>query len=143
MNMRGARQTLTVIWFAGAACLFVVLLIQSFSGHYGDKIQDAWGWYLPSVMPTLSLMATTWFSDADSTGANAVDPFTYRGAMVLSIAYLLVLMATIFASPFTTMTDVQLMQLSHLWLAPIQSLVMLALGYFFSKRPNVTKPDGG
>jgi hypothetical protein len=136
MTMRGAKQTLTVIWFAGAACLFLVLLIQSFSGHYGDRVQDAWGWFLPSVMPTLSLMATAWFADSDAAGAKAFDLFSYRGAMVLSVAYLLVLMATIFASPFTAMTDLQLMQLSHLWLAPIQSLVVLALGYFFAKKPS-------
>ena len=143
MNMRSARQTLTVVWFAGAACVFLVLLIQSFSGHYGDNVQAAWGWYLPSIMPTLSLMVTAWFSDSDATGEKALDPFAYRGALVLSAAYLVVLMTTIFASPFTAMTDLQLMQLSHLWLAPIQSLVMLAVGYFFARKSHTDKPDAG
>ena len=129
--LAGAKKTLALIWFVGAAPLFCVLLVQSISGHYGDKVEDAWGWLLPSVLPTLSLMVAAFVKDSDRSAAGTVDQFIYRLTVVLSVAYLVTVMSTIFASPFAAMTDLQLMRLSHLWLAPFQGLVTAALGAFF------------
>jgi hypothetical protein len=142
VSLAAAKKTLALIWFAGAAPLFLVLLIQTFSGHYGDRFQDAWGWLLPSVLPTLSLMVATFVKDSDRTAEGSVGQFIYRLTVVLSVAYLITVMATIFESPFAgttvtpdgkqmAMTDLQLMQMSHIWLGPFQGLVTAALGAFF------------
>jgi hypothetical protein len=133
VSLAAAKKTLALIWFVGAAPLFVVLLIQTISGHYGDKYQDAWGWLLPSVLPTLSFMIAAFVKDSDRSAEGSVGQFIYRLTVVLSIGYLATVMVTIFASPFAGMgiTDLQLMQMSHIWLGPFQGLVTAALGAFF------------
>ena len=142
VSLAAAKKTLALIWFFGAAPLFCVVLIQTISGHYGDRYQDAWGWLLPSVLPTLSLMIAAFVKDSDRSAAGSVSQFIYRLTVVLSIGYLVTVMVTIFASPFAgttvtpdgkemAMTDLQAMQMSHIWLGPFQGLVTAALGAFF------------
>jgi hypothetical protein len=65
----------------------------------------------------------------------SVDRFGYRLAFVLSALYLGTVALTILLSPlaeFYSGTDaLELMRLSHLWLAPFQGLVAAALGTLF------------
>ena len=48
----------------GAGMLFIVLLLQSIYGHYGNKIEEAWALLLPAIMPTLSLVTAFFASTA-------------------------------------------------------------------------------
>jgi hypothetical protein len=69
------------------------------------------------------------------TRLGTVDRFGYRLAFVLSALYLATVALTILLSPlaeFYSGTDaLELMRLSHLWLAPFQGLVAGALGALF------------
>ncbi len=56
VSMAQCEARLATLWFIGAGTLFTVVLIQTIMGHYGDKIDEVWGWFLPTVMPTLSLV---------------------------------------------------------------------------------------
>ena len=131
----------------------VVLIGQSMSDYYVDIsgrviTPEAWSWFLPNVFPTLSLMIGVAVSEFGSEIASEkhIDPFLYRLALWLSVAYFLVLMAELFLQPFFCVDQlpIDFLKKSNLWLGPMQSIVTGALGFFFAKTERksalVTKP---
>jgi hypothetical protein len=133
VSMQQCKRRLAILWFISSSFLFIIMLIQSFLGHYGNDITDAWGWFLPTVMPTLSLIVGVLVSDALGKGVRIqkVSNFLFRLAFSLSLAYLLVVILTILFQPFSTLAPLDLMKQSHLWLGPFQGLVSASLGAFF------------
>lgn len=152
VSMRAAKRQLAVIWLVGAGLLFLIVIGQTFGGVYGDGVQRAWGWLLPSIMPTLSLIIGVLVSDAQQIGKAdpQVDPFLVTIAKGFSGGYLLLLMATILLQPFASTTPLESLQTSHLWLGPLQGLVSALMGALFVKQDksgegkegNAGKPEG-
>jgi hypothetical protein len=141
MTVRASMWRLAAIWFGGAGLLFVILVGQSLTGYYEPRTQDAWGWFLPTVMPTLSLIVGALVADyrqpaaagGDSAKA-ATSPLFWLGAC-LSLFYLLFVAASILLQPFFAATaPLTLMQRSNLWLGPLQGLCVAALGFFFRSK---------
>ena len=135
ISMETSRKRLAVIWFVGAGLLFLLFISQTVFGHYGSKATEAWGWLLPTLLPTLSLITGVFATDAlgKSLQIKTVDQFWYRLTLTLSILYLLAVSLTVFVSPITALTPLELMRLSHLWLAPLQGIVGTTMGVFFVK----------
>ena len=127
------KKRLATLWFTGAGFIFVIFLMQTIGGRHGANPEAAWGWLLPTLMPTLSLMVGVFVLDALGKGATIkmVDRFMYRIAFGLSAMYLLVVLVTIVAGAFSAMGASALMTQSNLWLGPFQGLVSGALGAFF------------
>lgn len=136
IDMRVAKRRLAMIWFVGAGLLFLTVLLQTILGHYHDLAERAWEWLLPSIMPTLSLIIGVLVSDFMGKGRadRPVDAFLFRMAAALSAAYLVTVSLPIFLHPFSNMTELDLMAMSHLWQGPFQGLVGAALGAFFVSR---------
>ncbi len=141
MTLTRSKWLLAGVWFTGAGLVFVVLVVQSLAGHYGSRSNDAWGWYLPTVMPTLSLIIGALVSDFRSGAAAAGDPalpVNAQGLLWLSLAfsvfYLTLVAVSVLAQPFLpNMSPLELMQRSNLWLGPLQGLTIGALAAFFRK----------
>jgi hypothetical protein len=129
------KKRLATLWFISAGLIFLIFLLQTIGGRHGDNPEEAWGWLLPTLMPTLSLMVGVFVLDALGKGAKIkqVDQFLYRLAFSLSAAYLGVVSITILAGPFAAMGATALMTQSNLWLGPFQGLVSAALGAFFMR----------
>ncbi|MCI5123967.1 MAG: hypothetical protein D3925_05705 [Candidatus Electrothrix sp. AR5] len=132
------KKQLAIIWFSGSGILFTLLLLQTIFGKYGteiSEIKDPWGLMLPTFIPTLSLIIGVLVSDAtgsqDPEETATVDRFFFRLSCFLSTTYLLTVILTILLSPFSTLSLLELMKLSNLWLAPFQGLVTASLGAFF------------
>ena len=116
-----------------------MLLVQTVTGRYGSQLTDAWGWFLPTVMPTMSMMIGVVVANARTRARpGTVDRFMYRLALVLSALYLGTVALTILLAPlaefYAGSGALELMKLSHLWLAPFQGLVAAALGVLFVKQ---------
>ncbi|MGH8615997.1 MAG: hypothetical protein ACREYF_29295 [Gammaproteobacteria bacterium] len=128
-----ARRRLATVWFSGAGFLFGILMLQSLLGRYGRSAEEVWNWFLPSVVPTLTLVVGVLVSDAlgHSGEQGEVDRFIFRLALVLSVSYLLVLTLPIVIAPFSERLPSELFQASRLWIMPFQGLVSAALGAFF------------
>lgn len=135
LPMRRCKRRLASVWFVLAGLIFLLLVIQSVMGHYGARATDAWGWFLPNVMPTLSLIVGVLVLDQLGGGVKTrtADAFLYRLALWLSCAYLLLILLSILIQPFAPLPPLDLMQQSNLWLGPLQGLVAGALGAFFVK----------
>jgi hypothetical protein len=107
--LENARSNLARLWFAGSGLIFLILLLQSFATIYQDRLAEVWGWALPTLLPTLSLILSV-------LGANAIDHQTqahgpkqaqaagvrrdfYTITFRLSLIYLAVIFGTIVAEP--------------------------------------------
>jgi hypothetical protein len=135
LPMVRCKRRLATVWFALGGVIFLLLVIQTVMGYYGQRATDAWGWFLPNVMPTLSLIVGVLVLDQMGGGVKTrtADAFLYRLALGLSCAYLLLILLSILVQPFAPLPPLELMQQSNLWLGPLQGLVAGTLGAFFIK----------
>jgi hypothetical protein len=131
--MSVCRKRLWIVWGLGFVVLIFLLLLQTAFGRYGDRYSEAWGWFFPTMAPTLFLMIGGVISDASprSVELQFVDQFMYRLSLYVSVVYLVVVVSTILLSPFSSMTQLELMKTSHLWLGPLQGMVSGIIGFFF------------
>lgn len=127
------RKRIATVWLIGAGGLFALLIGQTFFGKFGEHPEQAWEWFLPSIMPTLSLIIGVLISEQVThlNDKKQVGRFVYRLSIGLSIGYLLLLYATLLIQPFTNSGILELMNLSNLWLGPFQGLVSASLGVFY------------
>jgi hypothetical protein len=126
-----ARNQLTRIWFIGAGISFLWLMVVTIIGTFGEDTREVFSWFLPSVLPTLSLMITvlgaTAFGKKDKRYVRK--PFTDL-AKWLSLVYLAVLFITIIAAHFRPVA-IDLFLLSNVYLGPLQGLTVGAISYLF------------
>jgi hypothetical protein len=137
MGLEHARSRLLVIWMIGGGLVFLILTIQSILGRYGDKLQAVWSWFIPTVVPTLSLMVGVLGASAltqDLEEKKIVRVFFFQVSQALSVFYLASLFLTIALEPVTKIAATDLYTMSNYWLGPLQGLVLAALGVLFVSR---------
>jgi hypothetical protein len=134
ISTKTCRTRLATLWFVGSLILLVLLVLQSVFGKYGAKSEEAWAWFLPTLMPTLSLMVGVFVLDATTGGTDKlVDRFIFRLAFSLSGVYIGLVALVPLVQPFTGVSTLELMKLSNLWLGPLHVLVAAVIGAFFIK----------
>jgi predicted permease len=142
------RDRIAKIWLIGAGLIFIILVLQSLLHVYKDATQDltqdVWGWFLPTLLPSLALIVTvlTYTALDPLTTGSVVRKSFLQIATWLSIIYLLMVLLTIAIQPFSSKgpaESVALMRTSNLWLGPFQGLVASALGALFVSKE---KRDG-
>jgi len=131
--MTSCKRKLATLWFVWWIALFLIFLLQSIFGNYGQNWDTAWGWFLPAVIPTLSLIVGVLVMDASgqSVQQREVDRFLFRLTFGLSVVYLLTVSSAIFLQPFAELPPLELMQQYNVFLGIFQGLVSAALGAFF------------
>lgn len=139
MPLETARSRLTTIWLTGGGLMFAILVVQSIMGKYGGQMQQAWSWFIPTILPTLSLMLGVIGASAlGKKDPRYVRKDFYNIARWLSIAYLTVLAMTILLEPFSPMGHIQLFAASNYWLTPLQGLVVGVIGVLFTANQKTT-----
>ena len=135
MSVTQCKKRLSTLWFVGSAIIFFIILFQTFFGHYSGKAEEAWSWYLPTVLPTLSLMIGVMVAEAlgGKSTDKKIDSFIYRISFYLSLFYFVIVFLTVIIQPFVANSAIIFLKQSNLWLAPIQGLVAASLGVFFVK----------
>lgn len=129
------KRWLASVWFVGGGLVFFVVLVQTLLGRYGDDSNEIWGWLLPTVVPTLSLIIGVLVFDAvqSEKAQRKVDRFLFRLTVGLSAAYLASVFLVIALQPLAAAPPLQLMTQANIWLGPFQGLVAAAMGAFFVK----------
>ena len=114
----------------------MLIILQSIFGKYQNDVEKAWSWFLPTIMPTLSLIVGVLVSDAFSQDQATlkIDKFIYNISFGFSLVYLLMIYLVLFLQPLTQMTVFEVMHISNLWLGPFQGLVGASLTVFFVRR---------
>lgn len=138
MTMDSSKWVLAAIWLVGAGGIFLLLVVQSLLGHYEPATQEVWGWFLPTVMPTLSLIVGVLVADSrivrgsDKPVPGPANNLFFRLGAGMSVLYLLLVALSVLIQPFLPQTSpLELMHRSSLWLGPLQGLTVATLGVFF------------
>ena len=141
--LESVRARLALLWFAGSGVLFLLLVGQTLGGIFQDRIDKAWGWAIPNIAPTLSLMVSVFAADALSAGEDKFNVSKVFSTLSfgLSAFYLLNLIIVVIAAPYSVGEEaaigshpVDVMQISNFWLGPLQGLAAGAIGaLFFTK----------
>ena len=127
-----SQRRLLAVWGGMSSLAAVMVLVQtSPHGAYHSNAGDVWEWFLPTVVPTMSLIIGTVVAEARGPAASGtVDVFYYRLALWASLAYLALvvgLLLTYAQSP----TPVADLKSTSRFVTGLYSLVGLALGTFF------------
>jgi hypothetical protein len=152
VSLETVRWRLAMTWFLGCGAIFLVLVAQSFTNAYGSEVRRAWAWALPNFLPTLALMVSVFAADALRPAER--DAAVRRNfadlALVLSGFYLVAVLFSLIGQPLHGLfadapspvaARLALLEMSNLWLGPLQSLVIAAIGVVFFLRD--TKPASG
>jgi hypothetical protein len=139
MTMRSSMWRLVMIWLLGSGIVFLILVGQSLVGYYEPRTEDAWAWFLPTVMPTLSLILGSLIAEYRGREGDPGPPGPVDGRLFwlgagLSVFYLLLVNLAVLIQPLLSqVAPLELMQRSNLWLGPLQGLCVAALGFFFHR----------
>jgi hypothetical protein len=130
-----AQNRLAALWLMAGGAIFVLLLAQTVGGKYGRQAERAWAWFVPAVVPTLSIiLSSIAFAATKRVDRTTVEMRAYRISFLLSAFYLLVVLSTLLLQPFSDLSPLEFLAMSHLWLGALQSIVGVALGAFFTSK---------
>jgi hypothetical protein len=147
ISLDSVRSRLAAVWLIGGCFIILLVVVQALLGRYEDKPQEAFGWLLPTIMPTLGMIVAV-------LGYTALDPLLsqsvvrrtfFRVAFWLSTVYLVLVLLTVAIQPLAAADAkkaLDLMRMSNLWLGPFQGLVASALGVLFVSKKE-RPPESG
>lgn len=151
VELEDARWQLARIWFGFGALILLILIAQSIGNVYQEDILRAWGWALPNFLPTIALMVSVFAADAlkkESVESLKVRSNFLKLSTYLSIFYLLIFLTSIISPPIALLLRgvpderaIDILELSNLWLAPIQGLVIMCLGVLFFLKEDGASPE--
>jgi len=142
LEMKHAKRGLATLWFIASGALLLLMIVESNFDHFEGAETEAFGWFFPTVLPTLSLIVGVLVADAlgRDSGLKRVDRYMFRLAIGISAAYLFSVGISLFMSPFVPKRPaIELLRRSNLWLGPMKGVVSAILALFFLKAPTAGK----
>lgn len=123
---------LSYIWLGGAGVSFAIVLGQTVVGKFGSQADKAWSWFLPTVLPVLTLIVSSlvYQKAQDATTTATVDRRMFLISAGLSCFYLLLVLVAVLTTALPG-SPLDRMSQSQFWLSPVQALTAGALGAFF------------
>lgn len=127
------QKKLAALWLVGSAIPLLTILIQSLTGFWQGKDQEAWGWVLPALLPTLTLIVRSIVVTENKPEGEKreVPRLTYRIAFWISTFYLLAVLLAL-GSVAGKPQPLEPLHRSSWLLGAVQGLVGTSLGVFFS-----------
>lgn len=134
------QRRLLIVWGGiGGLALIVVLIQTSPRGAYHANASDVWEWFLPTVVPTVSLILGTLVAGARTPEPDAtVELFYYRLALWSSVLYLALVVALLlmYAQSPTPIAD---LKSTSRVVTALYGVVGIALGTFFVSKKSGDK----
>lgn len=139
LSQESCRRRLTLLWFGFSGLIFAFMLLYTLRGlPFGPRTAEVWGWLMPNIMPTLTLIVSVLVLESRGKGVDLppASPLLFRLALLMSVVYLLTLLALVVVpANFTDQPALELLRSTGIWLGPFQGLVSGALGGFFVSKP--------
>ena len=134
-----AKKRIATLWFVLGGLLFILVLLQSILGKFENKSNEAWSWFFPNILPTLSLMLSVFLFDMRKKVKveREINNFYFRLTFGLSLVYLITVLITLLIQPFTESSAISLMKNSNLYLGPFQGLITASIGLLFTSAEEV------
>jgi hypothetical protein len=140
LDFETCKRRLAVLWLLAAGFITTLLVLGSVLGKFQmdgvDKTMLAWQWFLPTLVPTLSVMVTMVVFDArrQSVKQWKVDAFYYRLTRNLSSFYFTIVFIVYAAVVLPDVPNMRAFDTSNWFLPPLQGLLSSSLGVFFLER---------
>ena len=138
VTLASAQKLISLPWFGGFVGTFILFLMQTRWEVYREVEKEAWSWFLPTMIPSISIILGTIIYDVVQKPAKAtrVDKFSLWLTFGFSLLYLVVLLITIASAPNFNggKGALAFLQSSSIYLNPLQGLVGLTLGAFYVSR---------
>lgn len=133
IELSTSRRKLAALWGIAFAIFTIFLIAQTAGDVFGSHANRAWGWFLPTILPTLTLIfGTIAYQVQHPTPRQRVDGFAYRCALWASGFYLALVAATLLLQrASSSLTSLEWLERSNLYLGPVQGLTALAVSVFF------------
>lgn len=128
------QMRLAVIWLLPCLLLFVLMMIQTFTGRLASP-ELGWKWLVATVLPTISvIVGGIVHSASDTKAAFAIDEKIYNLCKWISYGYLgIVVLTLLLAGPVATQkTPEEWLSISNFWITPLQAPLGIVLGVFFA-----------
>lgn len=142
MNSQRAQRILAGLWLLFFICQAILLVVRAiFGGNsaaLSDSTNDMWKWYLPMILPTISIVLAATFATRHSAHDAILNAFGVVVAVALSTLYLLCISCLLLIPPTVGLSPenhVKLLHDSGYWLSGMQVGVGLAIGYVFGRNP--------
>lgn len=142
LSMAMCKRRLLILWLGIGGASLLLLLVRTLVGAYAPDENTIWGWFLPNIVPTLSLMIGVIVMDdvrrrnqkADAEEAPA-SGFLFMLSYWMSAVYLSLMLALILYEAFaaTGPTMAELTSQTGYLMGPFQGLIAASLGAFFTK----------
>ena len=138
LDVRRCQRRLLALWAGVSVAAFAIVLVQTGPGGAYERDAGAvWDWFLPTIVPSLSLMLGTVLADARATPGDVprvtVDALAYRIAFTTSVLYLLLVVALLLMYAQAASPGAALREQGRL-VSSLYAIVGLALGTFFVSR---------
>lgn len=140
--MVSCQRRLLIVWAGLGGLGFLVVLLQtSPAGTYHEHSGDVWEWFLPTVVPTFSLMLGTLVGQArDSASGATVESFYYRLALWSSVAYLVLVIVLLLMYAQSPSPVAELKSTGKV-VTSLYGLVGITLGTFFISKKDKAVSD--
>lgn len=123
------------LWLIGSGIVFLIVVLQSVLGKYGNHADEVWAWFVPTTVPTVSLIVGVMGARAVGTQDRRTVKSTFVSlAWWLSLVYLIVLLLTIVLEPYSPFESLDLLKMSNYWLSPLQGLAIATIGHVFTSK---------
>jgi hypothetical protein len=147
ITINEAQKRLAGLWIAGAAVSFLLLIWESSPAKIFSlkEVSYAWHWLLPLVLPFLTLIVTSVAAEAHLQNPSTAETsdLAFGIALWLSAVYLIALIGSLLAALWAAAPKpLEILKMSDLWLTPIQGLLGVALGVFFTQQRRSTTSRG-
>jgi hypothetical protein len=139
ITVNEAQKRLAVVWTTGTAISFLLLFWVCYPARIfrQDEIPETWQWLLPLTIPFLTLIVTSVAAEAHRQNPSTAktSDLAFALALWISVIYFVAVFCSLLAVLLTP-TDKSLVMLktSNFWLTPIQTLLSIAMGVFFTQR---------
>src|SRR5262245_41056622 len=101
IDLRLGQRWLAYLWIAGVSVAGLALLVETMGPESPLKAESSWQWYLPLVVPTVSLMLGTLVFNSQHPGSTRqVDRSVFVVSVALSLLYLVAINCLLLLWPF-------------------------------------------
>lgn len=127
--MLSCKRSLAAIWLTLGGIAVLILIGQTITDRYGEKLVDVWTWFTIYFLPaaTIVMFAST-VGERDSPANEAiVSHGAFYAAAALSVLYLLLMLLPLLSQPFLAESPFDTLNKWAIVLAIFQSMVIGAL----------------
>ena len=130
MRMLTAKRSLAAVWFVLGGIAVLILVGQTVTDRYGEKLAEVWTWFTVYYLPGATIVAFASSVGERHSPSNEVEVShgAFLAAVLLSLLYLSLMLLPLLLQPFVqTESPVDTMNKWGIVLAIFQSIVIGAI----------------